>query len=307
LLRPTRDQPSPTSVLDITFDEISGTELDSSHSLLTSYQRKYIKGNNILDWYLTIIVQFLCLFRRFSATLLETQNYIMQFIEHYVLFTEPPLSRSSAIESVARTLSWDEKCLATPKKHPQLLRTSSEANKDEQEFHSFVEKLLSSSGYDTQRTHNVLSRWYSLESPLNPTLLDTFLDPKEEAAKCRERRSNQKLLFDCVNLALLQIGHYILKNSYPWSNHHKGLQDGLLISEVWRLVRNLISNEGKFVPEERENASLIVERAVKKEVKEREWTESMEIEVDEISKEIGGVMLDDLVAEALTEFAILCS
>jgi Domain of unknown function (DUF4378) len=224
-----------------------------------------------------------------------------------VLFTESPLSRSSAIESVARTLLWDEKCLATPKKHPQLLRTSSAANKEEQEFHSFVEKLLSSSGFDSQRTCNILSRWHSLESPLNPTLLEKFLDPKEEAAKCRERRSNQRLLFDCVNLALLQIGHYILKNSYPWSNHPKVLQDGLLISEVWRLVRNFFSNEEKFLPEEREDASLIVERVVKKEVKEREWTESMQIEVDEISKEIGGFMLDDLVGEALAEFAILCS
>lgn len=309
MLRPTRDQPSPTSVLDMTFDETSGTELDSSHPSLTSCQRKYLKGKiKVLDWYLTIIVQFLFLFGRFCVIFLELEATFCNLLNIMFYFTEPPLSRSSAIESVARTLSWDEKCLATPKKSPQLFRTSSTANKEERELYSFVEKLLSSSGFDTQRTYTILSRWHSLESPLNPTLLDKFLDPKEEAAKCRERRSNQRLLFDCVNMALLQIGHYILKNSYPWSNRHKALQDGLLIAEVWRLVRDLFSNEGKFAPEERENSNLIVERVVKKEVsREREWTESMQIELDEISKEIGGVMLDDLVGEALSEFAILCS
>ncbi|XP_078167045.1 methyl-coenzyme M reductase II subunit gamma, putative (DUF3741) [Carex rostrata] len=256
LLRPTRDQPSPTSVLDVTFDETSGTEPDSFHPSSTSYQ-------------------------------------------------QPPLSRSSAIESVARTLSWDEKCSTTPNKAPDFLRTISIVNKEEQELYSFVEKLLASSGFDTPRTYTILSRWHSLDSPLNPTLLDKVLDPKEEAAKCRERRSNQRLLFDCVNMALLQIGNYVLKNSYPWSNHHKVLQDGLLISEVWRLVRDFFCNEGKFVLEERENPNLIVERVVKKEIGERNWTESMQIEVDEISKEIGGFVLDDLVGETLAEFAIL--
>lgn len=220
-------------------------------------------------------------------------------------FAEPPLSRSSAIESVARTLSWDEKCSTTPNKAPDFLRTISIVNKEEQELYSFVEKLLASSGFDTPRTYTILSRWHSLDSPLNPTLLDKFLDPKEEAAKCRERRSNQRLLFDCVNMALLQIGNYVLKNSYPWSNHHKVLQDGLLISEVWRFVRDFFWNEGKFVLEERENPNLIVERVVKKEIGERNWTESMQIEVDEISKEIGVFVLDDLVGEALAEFVIL--
>ncbi|KAJ4759742.1 hypothetical protein LUZ62_070117 [Rhynchospora pubera] len=258
LLRPTRDQPSPTSVLDVAFDDTSGTEPDSSHPSIMSNQ-------------------------------------------------QPPLSRSSAIESVARTLSWDEKWLETPNKSPEFNRTISVANKEEQELYSFVEKLVSSSGFDTQRTYTILSRWHSLESPLDPTLVDKFLDPKEEAAKCRERRSNQRLLFDCVNMALLQIGHNILKTSYPWSNHHKILQDGLLITEVWRLVRELFSTEGKFVPEERENASLLVERVVKKEVDETKWPESMHIEVDEISREIGGFVLDDLVGEALDEFSISCS
>jgi hypothetical protein len=50
----------------------------------------------------------------------------------------------------------------------------------------------------------VFTGWYLPDCPLDPALCDKLLDRKEEAAKSRERRSNQKLLFDYANMTLVE-------------------------------------------------------------------------------------------------------
>ncbi|XP_072957883.1 uncharacterized protein [Typha angustifolia] len=227
------------------------------------------------------------------------------------LSNQQPLSRSSPIESVARSLSWEDAHLETPSADPpKLSRALSRTDDDdEQSRTNFVQKLLSSSGLYYEKSSTVFAGWHSLECPLNPVLLDKFLDRKEEAARCRERRSNQRLLFDCVNAALLEVAHTTLKSTYPWTNARHVLPGdapygAVVETEVWGFLRNWFSGEGKLVQGENDNAGIVVERVITKEVEGRGWAESMRSEVDETTREIGKVVLDELVGEALADFAV---
>ncbi|XP_073002244.1 uncharacterized protein [Typha latifolia] len=250
-----RDQPSPTSVLDVSFEDVSGNEPHSSGSINCGNQE--------------------------------------------------PLSRSSPIESVARSLSWEDVHLETPSPNPSKLYKAFSEEDDEDERYRFVQRLLSYAGLANEKSNTVLSRWHSLDCPLNPTWLEKFLDRKEEAAKCRERRSNQRLLFDCVNVALLEIGQHTLKSLYLWTDARRVIHTSPgapVIDEVWGRVRSWFSDQGKCAGET-DNASLVVDRAIRKEVEGRGWPESMILEIDETSKEIGDNLLDQLVVEALAELS----
>nr|CAD1844046.1 unnamed protein product [Ananas comosus var. bracteatus] len=185
------------------------------------------------------------------------------------------ISRSPAIESVARSLSWEDADvhMETPSfiDPPDFLRTISRGNEDEQERFTFVQNLLSS------------------------------------VLNIRERRSNQRLLFDCVNAVLLEIGHSTLLGVYPWGKAHTVSQKStLLAAEVWDRVKNWFSNEAKFVHGESESAGVVGERVTRKEIEGNGWAELMRFEVNEISREIGGEVLEQLVGEALMEFAAGC-
>ncbi|KAJ6843032.1 uncharacterized protein M6B38_299805 [Iris pallida] len=224
------------------------------------------------------------------------------------------LSRSPPIGSISRTLTWDDS--------PQLgrpLSCSSKLSKvlskecEEQERFAFVHKLLSSASLvDRIDCSTILARWYSLDSPLDPVLLDEFLDRKGEEAKCRERRSNQRLLYDCVNAALLDIGRSALKQSYPyawacgraWWDSQKC---SLVAEEVWRSVRDLFSSEEERVAFKCGNRNVVVEGLVDREVAGRGWTESMRSEIDEFGEEIGREVLEELVKETLADLAYVCS
>jgi len=182
---------------------------------------------------------------------------------------------------------------------------------EEQERFLLVQKLLSCVNLlDNAECSTVFARWHSLDSPLDPVLLDEFLDIKEEAAKCRERRSTQRLLFDCVNAALLSIGQTTLASSYPWATAYGWASmdrrtSAPVAEEVSRLVKDWFSSE-RHVSGEAENQNLIVDRLVKGEIAGRGWTESMCLEADEFSREIGGKVLEELVEEALADLTDGC-
>ncbi|EHA8587560.1 hypothetical protein COCNU_scaffold002583G000030 [Cocos nucifera] len=221
------------------------------------------------------------------------------------------VSRSPAVELVARSLSWDDIHQETSSPNPsKLYKALSNADVEGQEQLMFVQKLLSSAGLDSEKSDMVFSRWYSVDSPLNPILFDKFLDRKEEEAKSRERRSNQRLLFDCVNAALLELGQATLPKAYPWKGpyHHPQKDtspDAPCAVVVWGLVRNWFSGERKLVPGDG-NSSLMVDRILRREVEGRGWVESIKSEIEKISTEIGGEILEDLVREALLDFASTC-
>ncbi|MQL73569.1 hypothetical protein Taro_005907 [Colocasia esculenta] len=213
--------------------------------------------------------------------------------------SEELISRSPLIESVTRSLAWDGGTRATPLKLSKVLH---EKDEDEERY-SFVKALLLSAGFGDEKSSSVLARWHSPDSPLDPLLLDKFLEHKDEEAKCRKRVSNQRLLFDCVNAVLLDISWTNLWDSSQAKfrkssmSHNVMLGDVSITEEVWSRIKEWFQgevNQGK-------NVSLVVDRVLRKEVAERGWAELTSLETDEIGKELQGNLLEELVEEALAD------
>uniref|UniRef100_A0A0E0GGN4 DUF4378 domain-containing protein n=1 Tax=Oryza nivara TaxID=4536 RepID=A0A0E0GGN4_ORYNI len=246
------DQPSPTSVLDASFEDASEKSPNSS--------------------------------------------------EHAIIAKQEPLSRSLPIGSIARTLSWDDSS-------QEATLCSAKGDSHEQDQHEFVEKILSSVGFNNEKTSDIFVRWHSHDFPLGTGVLDQFLERKVEDAKCRERRSNQRLLIDSVNAALLDIGQSKLWGAYPCTdpqvNNARRVATGevLVVDEVWRLVKGWLSDDDgeKHMVNAEDNAGLVADWVVGKEIQGRSWPEALRLEVDEISTEICGEVLDELVGEAFSE------
>ncbi|KAM0845311.1 hypothetical protein ACQ4PT_056470 [Festuca glaucescens] len=221
--------------------------------------------------------------------------------ESAVTAKQEPLSRCLPIGSVARTLSWDDSS-------EEAVLCSSKEDCHEQEQYEFVEKILSSAGLCNETTNNIFVRWHSLDSPLGPNVLDQFLERKVEDAKCRERRSNQRLLVDSVNSALLDIGQCKLWGAYPCTGpvvntQHVAAGDELVAEATWKLVRCWLSDEETCTVNGLDSVGAAVDWVVGREIEGRGWSETLRLEVNEISKEICGEVLGELVEEAFSELA----
>ncbi|PKA51030.1 hypothetical protein AXF42_Ash007687 [Apostasia shenzhenica] len=205
------------------------------------------------------------------------------------------LSRSSPIESISRTLSWGNCSLEGSLPNPlKLSRAFSKGVEDDAEDLLFVQNLLSASRLCRKKLNNIFKYWHSPESPLDPHLLDKFLDHKDEGAKIRERRSNQKLVFDCVNDVLLEMD--------PAGNQ----EENSLASVVWDLVRKKMSSYccKPAAHAMTDNGSQIVDELIRKEVTGSEWLVLMRSEADRISEEFSDSIFDDLVREVSARSAV---
>ena len=278
-----QNQPSPTSVLDAPFeDDTTNSTPDSSGISNAGHSGKPIHKHLLFS----------------SLTLFLLTGHMPSFI------TVAPIA------SVARTLSWDDTNLEISSLDTSNFATPlCKANAVEQQRHLFVESILSTAGLDR---NSVFSRWHSVDCPLDPTMLDKFLDRREEDAKSRERRSNQRLMFDCINDALLEIGRVTYLGAYPWaiaySHTRKNASAGSspIGDELWVLICDWFAGEGNLGFSEIDNSGLVVDRLLRREVGGSGWAESMQSEIEEISKEIGGKLLDELVAEALADLTVRC-
>ncbi|KAJ6805954.1 uncharacterized protein M6B38_176685 [Iris pallida] len=130
------------------------------------------------------------------------------------------LSRSSPIESISRTLTRDSPHLGRPLSNSSKLSKVLSKECEEQERFAFVQKLLSSASLLDSGDSTVFARWHSLDSPLDPTLLDEFLDRKEEEAL--EPKAAIRLCQCCP------LGHWLV-------NHEK--QSPLLPTLRWGVGR----------------------------------------------------------------------
>lgn len=203
------------------------------------------------------------------------------------------LSRSPPIESIARTLSWDDSCSKGLSTAPfKLSRAFCKAGEDDPEDLMLVQNLLKASGLCKNSLNTIFNGWHSPDIPLDPKLLDNLSDLNDEAAKNREKRSNQKLIFDCVNVVLREIAH----SAELGALHCLPGDEALLAGKVWPVVKKKL--------EEAENGSLVVDMMLGKEVMGSGWTELMQTEVAAISKEIGVHVLDELFGEALVEMNV---
>jgi hypothetical protein len=212
--------------------------------------------------------------------------------------------RSPAIESVSRSLSWQDANSSSPLDGSL---NSSNADVDESECYALVQKIVSAAGLGNLEVGMVFTGWYLADFPLDPALCDKFLDRKEEAAKSRERRSNQKLLFDCVNMSLAETGQDALRSTYPWGKACSGAwretlsQD--LGEEVWSHVRGWLYSAERFAANEYGDAAAMLERVVHQEVEGGGWMKSERSETDEITKQMAVRLLEELVGEAVADLA----
>lgn len=228
------------------------------------------------------------------------------------------IDKSPPIGSIARTLSWDDSCaeVASPYQlKPSLV--SLDTKVEDQDLLVFVQKLLSAAGLDDQvQPDSFYSRWHSLESPLDPTLRDKYANLNDNEpqpvheAKRRQRRSNQKLIFDCVNVALMEITGYGLESSLMgrlWSGGHRRLQGSegapsLLVDLIVSHMKELTSSGMRSVWGDcGDSNSLVVETVVRKEVVGKGWVELMGFEMDIWVKEVEGKLLEELVEDAVVD------
>ncbi|XP_037447418.1 uncharacterized protein LOC119317122 isoform X1 [Triticum dicoccoides] len=247
-LNSTRDQPSPTSVLDAPSEDSSCNEPESSGST-TSKNAKAV-------------------------------------------------SRSSAIEAVACSLSWDD----TTSESPSLRRPylPSDVDDDESECHVLVQNIMSSSGLEDAQSSIVFAGWHLPDCPLDPVLCNKLLE-------LREQRSYKRLLFDCVNVALIEIGENALLSAFPWSKARTGTwrdsSSPALGVEVWSILKDWIYGARMFMVSKRDNTGIMMDRIVKQEVEGSGWVKMRMSQVVDIAEQIEWGVLEELVAEAVLDFA----
>ncbi|GER32390.1 hypothetical protein STAS_08454, partial [Striga asiatica] len=183
------------------------------------------------------------------------------------------IDKSPLIGSIARTLLWDDSSL------DMALTATQAPTKDEgREWYLFARTLLSMTGLESEAHHDsFFARWHSPESPLDPSLRDTYIDLKNDTneARRRQKRSMQKLVFDCLNVVLVEL-----------------VGPGQLADEVWARMNCWFSGD--------ENG-FVVERAVRNEVAGKGWVENLRFERDILGKEIEVVLFEMLLEEAVIE------
>lgn len=226
------------------------------------------------------------------------------------------IDKSPPIGSIARTLSWDECSAETASSYPlNSPFISPQVNDNEAELRFLVQSLLKMAGLDNKgQMGPKFARWHSSESPLDPLLRDKYIDltskePLHEA-KRRQLRSTRKLVFDCVNAALIDITA-VGTTASQWTDSHRRAhsavmegEPGALSDKVWGWMKEWLSGQVKLlsaVDEESGDSNSLVERVVRKEVVGKGWAVHMRLEIDKIGEEIEGKLIQELVEDAVVE------
>ncbi|KAI3732731.1 hypothetical protein L1987_63938 [Smallanthus sonchifolius] len=217
------------------------------------------------------------------------------------------IDKSPPIGSISRTLSWDDSVRSPTRCSSKPSSTPLNPEEEEQECSFFVQTLLSVAGLNKIQSNSFLSKWHSPESPLDPSLRDTYMNLSEKEpiisrTKLRHHRAITKLVFDCVNQALIDIA-----GCGPYSGAHSSLDDMamssmVLVDRVWGQMKEWISREERCEWEDVDGGSMVVEREVTREVVCRGWMEGLRMEIDNTRKEIEGKLLEELVHESVLEF-----
>lgn len=215
------------------------------------------------------------------------------------------IDKSPPIGSIARTLSWDNSCVETATSSYPLKPVPMGAKKEEQELFFLVQSLLSAAGLDGEvHLDSFLDQWHSPEIPLGPSLREKYvgLNDKEMVyeARRRQQRSTRKLVFDCVNAALVDMA-----GGYGCCGPRVGLKEDrsiIMVEWVWARMKEWVCGEIRCVwGDDGDHNSLDVERVVRNEVVGRGWVEDLRMEMDNLGKEIEGKLLEDLLQEAVIE------
>ncbi|WOG81172.1 hypothetical protein DCAR_0100317 [Daucus carota subsp. sativus] len=217
------------------------------------------------------------------------------------------IDKSPPVRSIARTLSQKDSCTETASLYPAKTSVVMiDAEEERQELSLLVQTLLAAAKFGNELQFDTfLARCHSLESPLDPSLRDNYLGliDKETLpeAKRGQRILMQKLVFDCVNAALVELAVHELDTwkSRPSNRVHDQM---LIFDSVWTQMEWFCGEVSCVLGEIWENNSLVVERLVRKDVIEKGWNDQAMMEIDRFHKEIEVKLLEDLVQEAVEEF-----
>jgi hypothetical protein len=164
---------------------------------------------------------------------------------------------------------------------------------------------MSSDGLeDDARSSMVFTAWHLPDCPLDPLLRKKLLE-------LRERRSYRRLLVDCVNVALVEIGeNALLLSAFSWSKVHtrtgRGNSTPDFGVEVWSILKDWIYGARMFVVGKRDDTGIMMDRIVKQEAEGSGWVKMMLSQVVDITEQIEAGVLEELVAEAVLDFATCC-
>ncbi|KAL3645055.1 hypothetical protein CASFOL_010235 [Castilleja foliolosa] len=214
-------------------------------------------------------------------------------IERSLNFIGPSLiDKSPSIRSIERTLSWDNSFPTSPS-HPTNESSTTQKLDEERKWFFLVKTLLSVAGLqDEAQPNSALPRWHSPESLLDPSLRGTYINDINE--KQWQKRCTQKLVFYCVNEVLIEIA-----GCESYSCRRAIWAGNCMLDLVWARVKISFYSQEKCVAGDDD---LLVERVVKKEVAGKGWKGNFRSEMDNLMKEIGGELLEELVQETVVEY-----
>lgn len=212
------------------------------------------------------------------------------------------ISRSSAIETVTCFLSWDD-IASEPQSvgNPRPTSLLSDVDNDQSECHFLVQNIMSSAGLGSSKSSMVFTGWHLPDHPLDPLLCS-------KVSELQEKSSYRRLLFDCVNVALIEIGENTLLRAFLWNKRNsrtwRGISSPDLDVQVWSILKDWIYGAQMFVVGKRDNAGIMLDRIVKQEVEGRAWMNQMMTQVVDITEQLEGGVLEGLVEEAVLDFAV---
>ncbi|CAM8894438.1 unnamed protein product [Rhodiola kirilowii] len=269
ILRPAKsndnqDQPSPISVLDTPFEQNDTSAFEFASS------SKQDQGGQAL------------------AHLLKSNL----------------IDKSPPIGSISRTISCKDSCSDTTTIFPVTPSVTPLEPDSEEDWFRLVRTLLADSGInDEVQSDGFFTRWHLADSPLDPMLREKCINLNSKAlayeANRRQWRSSRKLMYDCVNAALVDITHY----RTPEVKHRLQVPngEGHLTDDVWTRIKEWIAFDAGLVVwgDGDSYNSMLVEMVVKNEVVGKGWAENMRVEIDMVGKEIEEKLLEELVQDAV--------
>ncbi|KAF3486714.1 hypothetical protein F2Q69_00052031, partial [Brassica cretica] len=181
------------------------------------------------------------------------------------------IDKSPPIGSIARVFSWEDE------PYTDITKPGNGIKEDE-DWYYFIKTLLKTSGFSG--SDPLMTRWHSPDSPLEPSLRDRFAN--KEPIKRRNRRSNRKLVFDCVNAIITETTSTAART---------GLTSGFdMVEHVWTEFKEWVVQDSN---------SLEGESLVREEVVGKMWSHNLQVEVNNLGIEIEVMLLEELVEEAV--------
>lgn len=175
-----------------------------------------------------------------------------------------------------------------------------EVDNNHEEDYVFSQNFLSSS---SEINSSVSTRNYAFRSQFHEVLSTSYFYCRETAAMLKEKRSNRNVLFNSINSEPIEFGSTGLptsQNINQWIREssrsaRSELSAWVMPAKVWNIVRNSF-----FVREHSDcsNRSQLLDMTVGG----YRLSEYL-LEVQEITEEISGYVLKNLVGEALAEMS----